>query len=191
MGTEKKYLDLKSAGCWPPAKHVSDSRAVSSAFNLSKIELMMLIQQSLMSRKCHNCGEEGHWANNCPKKQSGSRNTPTCPKPQGQKPSGKTDRCWCSVPPKDGETQTKVVDGVTYKWCAKCRHWSTTHATASHTGVKRNTNKGSRGNHPNPTPNLPHPSTTPSALAQANLFLVPDPSAWLLSLESPTVFELF
>ena len=191
MAAEKKYLDLKSAGRWPPAKHACDSRAVPSAFNLSKIELMTLIQQSLTSGKCHSCGEEGHWANNCPKKRSGSGNTPTRPKPQGQKPSGKTDRRWRSVPPKDGETQTKVVDSVTYKWCAKCRRWSTTHATASHTGVKRNANKGSRGNRRNPTPNPPHPSTTPSASAQANLFLVPDPSAWLMSLESPTMFELF
>ena len=51
MATEKKYLDLKSAGRWPLAKHVSDSRAMPSAFDLSKIELMTLIQQSLTSGK--------------------------------------------------------------------------------------------------------------------------------------------
>ena len=65
---EKKYLELKLSGHWPQAKHTSDSRAIPSVFNLSKIELMMLIQQSMTSSKCHNCGEEGHWANNCPKK---------------------------------------------------------------------------------------------------------------------------
>ena len=30
-----------------------------------------------------------------------------------------------------------------------------------------------------------------STSTQANLFLVPDPSTWLMSLESPTVFDLF
>ena len=48
---KKKYLELKSSGCWPPAKHASDSRAIPSTFNLSKIELMTLIQQSMMSGK--------------------------------------------------------------------------------------------------------------------------------------------
>ena len=146
----------------------------------------MLIQQSLASRKCHNCGEEGHWANNCPKKKSTSGPTPTCSKPQGQKPSGKTDPRWRSVPPKEGESQTKVVDGITFKWCAKCRRWSTTHATATHTSTKRNANKGPRGNRLSAA--LPCPSPTSSASAQANLFLVLDPSAWLVSLESPTLF---
>ena len=79
---ETKYLELKSSGHWPLAKHVSDSRADLSTFNRSKIELLMLIQQSMISGKCHNCGKEGHWANNCPKKRSGP--TPMHQKPQGQ-----------------------------------------------------------------------------------------------------------
>ena len=149
----------------------------------------MLIQQSMMSSKCHNCGEEGHWVNNCPKKKSGSRPTPTHLKPQGQKPSGKTDRHWCSVPRKEEESQTKVMDGITFKWCSKCRHGSTTHATATHTGINHNANKGSRSNCPSTAP--PCPSTTSSASAQANLFLVLDPSTWLMSLESLTVFDFF
>ena len=115
---------------------------------------------------------------------------PMCPKPQGQKPSGKTNCHWHSIPPKEGESQTKVMDGISFKWCAKCRCWSTTHATATHTGIKHNANKGSQGgNHLSTAP--PHPSTTSSALVQANLFLVLDPSTWLMSLESPTVFDFF
>ena len=186
---EKKYLELKSSGRWPPAKHASDSRAVPSAFNLSKIELMTLIQQSMTSGKCHNCGEEGHWANNCPKKKSPSGPTPTRSKPQGQKPSGKTDCHWRSMPPKEGESQTKVVEGIMFKWCAKCKRWSTTHATATHTRTKRNANKGNRGYRPSAVPSRPSPTTSGSA--HANLFLVPDPLAWLVSLESPTLLEFF
>ena len=85
---ETKYLELKSSSHWPLAKHASNSKAIPFAFNLSKVDFMMLIQQSMTSGKCHNCGEEGHWANTCPKK---SGLMPTCQKPQGQKPSGKTD----------------------------------------------------------------------------------------------------
>ena len=110
-------------------------------------------------------------------------------KPQGQKPSGKTDHHWCSIPPKEGESQTKVIDGIMYKWCAKCRRWSTTHATTTHTRIKHNANKGSHSNHPSTA--LPYLSPTMSTSAQANLFLVPDPSAWLMSLRSPTVFDFF
>ena len=97
-----------------------------------------------------------------------------------------TDWHWCSVPPKDGESQSKVVDGISYKWCAKCRHWVTTHTMATHTGVKRNANKGSHGNHLSTA--LPHPSPS-STSTQANLFLDLDPATWVMSIESLTFYD--
>ena len=36
------------------------------------------------------------------------------------------------VAPKEGEAQTKTVDGKLWRWCAKCGRWSTTHGTAEH-----------------------------------------------------------
>ena len=59
---------------------------------------------------------------------------------------------------------------------------------ATHTRVRYNANRGSHGNHLSTA--LPHLSTS-SASAQANLFLVPDPATWVMSLESLTDSDFF
>jgi hypothetical protein len=53
---------------------------------------------------------------------------------------------WKSVPPKDGGSETDVVNNVTFYWCAKCKSWKDSHMTSEHKnkpGKKRNNNKKS------------------------------------------------
>jgi transposase InsO family protein len=69
-------------------------------------------------------------------------------------PSGIPSRTphWKQVPPPDGTPNTKSVNGKTFKWCAKCGRWTTSHDTVSHAG--------------------------PTRVAEANLGLVENETAW-------------
>ncbi|KAI2509955.1 hypothetical protein MHU86_4520 [Fragilaria crotonensis] len=68
------------------------------------------------------------------------------------------------------QSNSKKVKDKTFNWCEKCRRWTVTHTTATHTGGERR-------------PPAPAPSP------RANLsMLAPDPSVWLLDFPvKPTV----
>jgi len=69
------------------------------------------------------------------------------------------------IPPDQGQPQSKFANGKPFHWCAKCKYWMTLHGTTAHTGGLRDSNP------------------------QANIFLVPDPSAW--NIEFPACMTLF
>ena len=139
---------------------------------------------------CLNCGKPGHWARDCPKKVQpsgrgrGSFRAPgrsvrfsPGPRPSGNSgsrpPSSTGSKSWKTTAPKAGESESKKQDGRTWRWCAKCGRWSTTHGTAQHTGPSRGS---------------PAPST---ASAQAN-YLYPMPSAWHVPIFFvPTFWDIF
>ncbi|KAI2508243.1 hypothetical protein MHU86_6172 [Fragilaria crotonensis] len=60
-------------------------------------------------------------------------------------------------------------EGQGVQLCEKCRRWTTTHTTATHTGQRRNN------------------TTAPAQAAQANLsaFSVADPSVWMIDFDNP------
>jgi hypothetical protein len=174
-------------------QHAPDSKAIAAPFtllannvahqmtlaNLTQPQFLALMQQAVFvsgghngghTGVCHNCGKAGHWANCCPKKKK---------KPHGPKPDAKADKKWCLVPPDSGAPNTKKVGDVTYKWCGKCKRWTTTHNTASHMGKSPSKQSGARL------------TSQTQAPAHANTFLVPDPSAWNVSFESPSFGSLF
>ena len=97
--------------------------------------------------KCFNCGKEGHCSNKCPNKKKDDTSS--------NSNKDKNDKDWRSVPPKtsSGEAREKTIDGVTYKWCGKCRRgkgfWNSgdkAHFTNDHRGRPSNNNNNSNGN---------------------------------------------
>jgi hypothetical protein len=187
----KTYRKQFDGDEWPPAKHLPDSKAPPAGFgaNLAKLptafcgtqaEVLLMIQgapasvapitktwthgeilalikteqnqggSGIKSGTCHNYGESGHWSRECPKRRDNSgRNRP---------PN------WKKVAPAVGATSTKVSNGKTFNWCSKCGRWTTTHATASHTGGCTDE-------------------------ASANLVFSIDPSAWHADTQSGITFQ--
>jgi hypothetical protein len=45
---------------------------------------------------------------------------------------------WRTVLPLPGTVTSKKVKDKASNWCDKCRRWTTTHTTATHTGQRRN-----------------------------------------------------
>ena len=77
-------------------------------------------QQNTNNVVCFNCGKPGHFARNCPEAQDGQRH--------GQ-------RSWKKIPPGENEPAVKLVDGVEWKYCGRCRRWTsgtTKHSTEEH-----------------------------------------------------------
>ena len=56
------------------------------------------------NRSCFRCGSKDHLIKDCPQSASSS----------ATKPNPKT------IPPKEGEKHTKLIDDVLHKWCSKC-----------------------------------------------------------------------
>ncbi|KAI2507770.1 hypothetical protein MHU86_6666 [Fragilaria crotonensis] len=71
-------------------------------------------------------------------------------------------KSWRTIPPLPGTSNSKKVKDKTFNWCEKCRRWTVTHTTATHTGGERRP-----------------PAPTPSPRANLSI-LAPDPSVWFL-----------
>lgn len=73
------------------------------------------------TRKCFNCGKEGHLKADCKQKkdskQSGGHDG-------GKKDGAPTDGFDRKLAPKDGDPETKTVSGEVHKWCGICKRWS-------------------------------------------------------------------
>jgi len=179
---EDTYRLLFDKKEWPPAQNVRDSKAPRAAYvgevgsTLTEAQVLALIQSHAgpssggAGKKhgtCHHCKKPGHWKNECPdlksnKGQSGGDSGGAGTgggKQQGRGADGKGGSGgWRTTPPKAGEPETKMVNGRKFDYCLKCKRWTTTHNTATHTG------KPADGKKPQ---------------AHGQLAFVPDPFAWM------------
>ena len=150
------YDVLVVNGEWPAAKLPQDTTSVPSQFANLTHHIKTLMQNSNNGngkRKdskdvtCYKCGQKGHYANRCPDRSGGGKQVKA--------------RSWKFTPPGEGEAMTKKVKENVFNWCAKCKRWTTTHTTITHTSGKKN--EGGKQAH-------------------ASLLEL-DPSAWCLSTE--------
>jgi hypothetical protein len=185
------YKDLDSNNAWEPSKLPKDRQA--PAINLTSTDLLPQVLQLIESvtgsspskkntnnkqskpRGCFNCGDPDHVIKDCPK--------PKMTEQQAKEKRHSTMSKWKLTAPKAGEPNVKVVNGRTFKWCAKCNNWTTSHDTSTHTG---SSSKSSKFRHKG----KPKPSSTP----ETNLS-VWEPSAWIVEADtaptlSPSVFTL-
>ncbi len=115
------------------------------------------------------CNKPGHWSRECKennnkgKGRNGSKNV----RPRDVK------SFWKSTPPPSGAPQTKQANGKAFNWCADCKRWTTTHATATHTGGKKGADGANGG-----------------GTAINNVSLAFDPLVWTTEIEvAPSVTD--
>jgi Zinc knuckle len=168
---------------WPPTSNAPDVRAPAATFGnmataptdnapITRAEVMNLIQSQPTAGQdqakkgnCHKCGKAGHWANKCPDNVTANRKNNSGRGNQNHGSQNNKPQSWRTVPPPPGTGTAKKVKDKTFNWCEKCRRWTTTHTTATHTGQRRN----------------PPAAATP----QANLSTLSlDPSVWLFDFPS-------
>ena len=185
---EREYGTLLAESKWTPAKNARDSKAPPKLFGANTVEraadskltfpeFMTLFQAqggfATKKGNCNICKKPGHWARECPDNTNKSGNRPSGTTPRNGRPNSNRNgtrpqsdgsgppKGWRFKPPAPGDPAKKTIPGSAkpFEWCATCKRWSTTHNTTSHTG-----------------------QSTRSA-PQANICLVPDPSAWYADFE--------
>ena len=144
---KEQYREQLDEGKWPAASHAKDSKALNRNYgsvNMVNVKDIRKVVASLVQNvpssnrdkskdECNNCGQKGHWARDCPQKKKtrgansrskSLRNNPT----KGGPKRGGVNR----IPPKDGESEIKFIDGKKSYWCAKCKRWTLSHGTDGH-----------------------------------------------------------
>jgi hypothetical protein len=137
---------------------------------ISRAEVLTLIQSQASRTEnptkngnCYMCGKPGHWANKCPELANLSRKSGSSSSSVYRQDRTNKHKSWRTIPPPPGTGNSKKVKDKTFNWCEKCRRWTATHTTATHTGGER-------------CPPAPGPAP------RANLsMLMPDPSVWALN----------
>jgi hypothetical protein len=84
---------------------------------------------------CFNCNEKGHISPNCPKKNTDAGNAGGNDRQASEGDDGNRQRSAARTAPKEGEPETKTVDGEETKWCGKCHRWTKgdkKHSTTEH-----------------------------------------------------------
>ena len=126
---------------------------------------------------CWGCGKVGHSLDKCPttsdadkseifESKRGGRNNNNNGNANLSQPANPTNngnggnsgsrvadpnsiRSQSKVPPKDGESHTRVIGGKERKWCATCKWWNYTHLTAQHDSSKRKNGGGNNSGNVN------------------------------------------
>jgi hypothetical protein len=79
-------------------------------------------QQDLSKIKCFACQQFGHYKANCPNRTGTNAVSTTTT----------ATTTWKKVAPKEGESDTKVVEGTSWYWCGQCARYNKSHKTGAH-----------------------------------------------------------
>ncbi len=143
------YRKARDNNQWGPLKQVRNRRGVPHASLVTLLDGSTAYALTPAGKReiiCWNCGEKGHAKRDCTKPDSNNKFKPDGPGFKDHNHSKKTTKKednWNLVAPKKGDSETKRVEGCTWKYCAKCGYWNSSHTTAEHDVTK---NKGSNNN---------------------------------------------
>ncbi len=118
----KLHLDPENpSGPWKGAGRVGKSTFITAA-EMSANAAEADGEGQFADQTCWKCGGKGHISRFCP---GGGRGG-------GGGGRGGKSRGWRRIPPGAGESDTKIIVGVNWYWCATCTFWNTTHKTPAH-----------------------------------------------------------
>jgi hypothetical protein len=152
----KEFRAIHNANKWAPAvnsKHLSGAPPVVNMVSQpSGVQAIANPLVQVMSRRSettapstsdrsyHHCGEVGHCKAACPKLSKGKAPKVKAPqehhghgkfKSQRNNPGRRDDNAWKITAPGVKEPHERTVKGRKFNWCDRCKHWTTSHSTAT------------------------------------------------------------
>ena len=137
---KKGYRDLLDNDEWPAAAHPKDRRGLKHGYGQTiasaiakeaKVQVNALIQNatgdskdSKFSKRNKGPGKFGAKSNSNNKNGGGRKSNGS--------PKDKKNLASKTPPPKRGESEIKIIDGVKRYWCKKCDRWTLSHGTNGH-----------------------------------------------------------
>jgi hypothetical protein len=134
-GLKTKYQSLKGQGLWTPQAPTKKRDDDISGLHVAINKLSARINagpsgggggggggSATADTRCYECGRNGHFTKDCPKRNTGS--------------SG------LRIAPASGQPQVKMIEGASHSWCSICRRWMTgakEHVTSKHVRGKERT----------------------------------------------------
>ena len=176
----RDYKALLASNKWKPAELPKDRQRPAEYLTKAEVKLM-LDDKASKSNGGYSRDKKG-WKKDRKFKSSnggGNRDTPPLSQSEANTRRHQNMAKWKLTPPKNGEPKTKKVNDRDFHWCDKCKNWTPSHDTSTHTG--KMPSKASSGGSP-----------------QANVLQSFEPQAWCASAsDTPTassylsMFNLF
>jgi hypothetical protein len=119
-----KYTSLEGQDLWTPTSNTKPAESVLDGLHAAINKLAAQVDggpNGQGSMQCWTCNQYGHSKADCPQNRS-----------NGSSGAAAGSR---RVAPAEGAPATKVVNGVSFSWCSRCRYWTKgakEHTTATH-----------------------------------------------------------
>ena len=165
----RDYKGLVAGNKWEPAKVPKDRQKPSSY--LTKAQVQLMLDERAIKPGGNSSAKKG-WKKDKFNKEDKRESKSPLSQSEANARRHQNMAKWKLTPPKNVEPKSKKVNDRDFNWCDKCKNWTPSHETNTHTGKM--------------------PSKASNGMTQANVLSPFEPQAWCVEAScSPSTKSIF